>query len=496
MQDSTAAKAVVGTASGLPVAQSTSSACVDERNEGVEASEKEHDEVGADRLEGVSPPLPGEEENLRRNDGIQANSVVEATFGDTTALSHIPSALHFNACMEASERDQDEGIAPFQVAVLPTPLADAEEQWRDDQTPESLTVEAVLGDISTSPSMPPFASPINELNEHMKISGKEQEEGDHLIEGANPPLVDNVGPLRLNDGEMQESSALEAALGVTSISPDVPNDRNTKDAKSAHDEPKACRHEGANPPLLCTFTDGEELNDETQESSGSPVIASPINACMKDSKLGCEDDKVVHLEVASPPMTDNEEIPKSNDETRESSAVEAALGVTSTTLRTPSASPIDEYNERTDNLKPENEEARACGGEHSASLAPVGQVDADPLSTSAANDPPQLLKPAQKLNGADAHSAKLPSLPIIIHAGAQPNNSPHGGTIVVFCEAFKLAQKLEKLMADIAAEDTSIKVPSVEVHISLVDTAPVKTESVSRRAWSIRSRTDMFRTLF
>lgn len=28
---------------------------------------------------------------------------------------------------------------------------------------------------------------------------------------------------------------------------------------------------------------------------------------------------------------------------------------------------------------------------------------------------------------------QFPTRPIVIHAGAQPNNSPHAGTLVVFC---------------------------------------------------------------
>ena len=36
----------------------------------------------------------------------------------------------------------------------------------------------------------------------------------------------------------------------------------------------------------------------------------------------------------------------------------------------------------------------------------------------------------------------MPARPIIMHAGAQPNNSPHCGTLLVFCYAFAVASAM------------------------------------------------------
>lgn len=68
---------------------------------------------------------------------------------------------------------------------------------------------------------------------------------------------------------------------------------------------------------------------------------------------------------------------------------------------------------------------------------------------------------------------QLPTRPIVIHAGAQPNNSPHAGTLVVFCYAFSLAREIRnRLRARIANADS--KVPPVTVEITFVDTAPAE----------------------
>ncbi|KAI0403975.1 hypothetical protein F4802DRAFT_268741 [Xylaria palmicola] len=71
----------------------------------------------------------------------------------------------------------------------------------------------------------------------------------------------------------------------------------------------------------------------------------------------------------------------------------------------------------------------------------------------------------------------LPTRPIVIHAGLQPNNSPHIGTLVVFCLAFAFAREIRGRMKLTAAaeEDTS---PSVTVLITFVDTAPVKDQGI------------------
>lgn len=38
----------------------------------------------------------------------------------------------------------------------------------------------------------------------------------------------------------------------------------------------------------------------------------------------------------------------------------------------------------------------------------------------------------------------VPTRPILIHVGAQPNNSPHVGTLVVFCHAFSVARAIQR----------------------------------------------------
>ncbi|KAF7552458.1 hypothetical protein G7Z17_g4299 [Cylindrodendrum hubeiense] len=69
----------------------------------------------------------------------------------------------------------------------------------------------------------------------------------------------------------------------------------------------------------------------------------------------------------------------------------------------------------------------------------------------------------------------LPNRPIVIHAGVQPNNSPHVGTIVVFCYAFSLARGIRDRM-QAAAVNVDDEPPFVSVEITFVDTAPVKGE--------------------
>ncbi|KAK4114727.1 hypothetical protein N656DRAFT_749284 [Canariomyces notabilis] len=71
----------------------------------------------------------------------------------------------------------------------------------------------------------------------------------------------------------------------------------------------------------------------------------------------------------------------------------------------------------------------------------------------------------------------VPTRPIIIHAGAQPNNSPHCGTLVVFCYAFAFARAVrDRLQAQTAG--THLDPPPVSVEITFVDTAPVDGEGL------------------
>jgi len=75
-------------------------------------------------------------------------------------------------------------------------------------------------------------------------------------------------------------------------------------------------------------------------------------------------------------------------------------------------------------------------------------------------------------SGLPSLQTQLPTRPIVIHAGAQPNNSPHAGTLVVFCYAFCFAQQVKKRMEDVAA-NADLQLPSVTVEVTFMDTAPV-----------------------
>lgn len=76
-------------------------------------------------------------------------------------------------------------------------------------------------------------------------------------------------------------------------------------------------------------------------------------------------------------------------------------------------------------------------------------------------------------NGGSMFSAEgsrvdVPLRPIVVHAGAQPNNSPHLGTLSVFCYAFLLAKGLRDRLHGLGCATID-----VVVEITFVDTAPV-----------------------
>ncbi|KAJ8130199.1 hypothetical protein O1611_g3427 [Lasiodiplodia mahajangana] len=109
------------------------------------------------------------------------------------------------------------------------------------------------------------------------------------------------------------------------------------------------------------------------------------------------------------------------------------------------------------------------GGAYAFQNDIVGPVLLALLEDEAAHD---LLTPRDKpkrLNG-------LPTRPIVIHAGLQPNNSPHLGTLVVFCYAFAVAKGIRDRMREISGKDTPP--PPVTVLITFIDTAPVKDEGM------------------
>ena len=103
------------------------------------------------------------------------------------------------------------------------------------------------------------------------------------------------------------------------------------------------------------------------------------------------------------------------------------------------------------------------------------QQDEEASSTEASSSPAGAAAPAPV--------GRLPmaTRPIVIHAGAQPNNSPHVGTLTVFCLAFSLAGALRDRLRLLPEEEghrgrdrDGPPVPDVSVEITFVDTAPVK----------------------
>ncbi|KAM3550438.1 hypothetical protein MY1884_008248 [Beauveria asiatica] len=78
----------------------------------------------------------------------------------------------------------------------------------------------------------------------------------------------------------------------------------------------------------------------------------------------------------------------------------------------------------------------------------------------------------------------VPTGPTVIHAGAQPNNSPHLGTLIVFCYAFLIARAVRDRLDAVTQSKSS---QNVVVEITFVDTAPVIT-SVSEVAGTTYQR--------
>lgn len=71
--------------------------------------------------------------------------------------------------------------------------------------------------------------------------------------------------------------------------------------------------------------------------------------------------------------------------------------------------------------------------------------------------------------------SRLLTRPIIIHAGVQPNNSPHAGTLVVLCYAFSLARGIrDRIQLEVPSADSKSPPPVISVNITFVDTAPVE----------------------
>lgn len=66
----------------------------------------------------------------------------------------------------------------------------------------------------------------------------------------------------------------------------------------------------------------------------------------------------------------------------------------------------------------------------------------------------------------------LSSRALFIHVGAQPNNSPHAGTMTVFTTAFVLGRELQKYHEQLVAQSNIDEHLSVCVQLDIVDTAP------------------------
>lgn len=86
-------------------------------------------------------------------------------------------------------------------------------------------------------------------------------------------------------------------------------------------------------------------------------------------------------------------------------------------------------------------------------------------------------------DGPQPNSYATPQMPrrsIVFHVGAQPNNSPHCGTLIVFCYAFAMARAMRDRMEAMAASCTKAEFqpPPVSVEITFVDTAPVSGKGV------------------
>jgi hypothetical protein len=64
----------------------------------------------------------------------------------------------------------------------------------------------------------------------------------------------------------------------------------------------------------------------------------------------------------------------------------------------------------------------------------------------------------------NTQARRLPTRPIVIHAGLQPNNSSHAGTLAVFCYAFTFACEACSRMEAMASDgENRSKPPPVSV---------------------------------
>ena len=91
----------------------------------------------------------------------------------------------------------------------------------------------------------------------------------------------------------------------------------------------------------------------------------------------------------------------------------------------------------------------------------------------------------------DSPSPSYQPTTLIVHIGAQPNNSPHAGTIVVFILAFLIAREIKAYYVSLRAAPSAseelqkfVDNLSVLVHVGIVDTAPDNDKSDDRDGYA------------
>jgi len=116
-------------------------------------------------------------------------------------------------------------------------------------------------------------------------------------------------------------------------------------------------------------------------------------------------------------------------------------------------------------------------------IAEVNDIGSSSTNSSSSSNGNNNNNSSNSSNSSSNYNYDLPRRPIIIHAGLQPNNSPHMGTLVVFCYAFAFARAVRDRMEAVIEGNNNMTptvgkmtstLPPVSVLITFVDTAPVK----------------------
>ncbi|KAF7436269.1 hypothetical protein PC9H_003098 [Pleurotus ostreatus] len=69
---------------------------------------------------------------------------------------------------------------------------------------------------------------------------------------------------------------------------------------------------------------------------------------------------------------------------------------------------------------------------------------------------------------------------LIVHIGAQPNNSPHAGTMITFALGFIIARKIQRRYCDMGGDTGKLPPLTVSVSLDLVDTAPDSKKTIEK----------------